>query len=85
MSQEFQIAVSDNGELQFVYSDMLYATLKDLGDTKIQRASHVEPLDGENWYATLLDGSKTVLGPFTQRQSALQAEIEYLQERIGDL
>lgn len=86
MSKEFKIGVNDSGALQFVHSDELTDILAGLDGAMIaiNRASNVEPL-GRDWYASMTFGEKHVLGPFAHRQTALDAEVEYLQERIGSL
>jgi hypothetical protein len=68
-----------NGKMSFIYDDQL-ADLISEGDSKIERVSNVEPAEG-GWVAFMNDGTK--LGPFKLRQEALDAEIAYIQERLG--
>lgn len=53
-----------------------------LGDLKIKRASHVEPDENNNWWADLSPINGPVLGPFSMRNDALNAEIAWLHEHI---
>ncbi len=69
-----------NGQLSAIYSDDL-ASLLTLGQSKIRRASHVEPCLG-GWQADLSPVSGPVLGPFPLRSEALAAEVKFLEENI---
>lgn len=65
-----------------VYNDPNYATLKRTGECSIRRASHVEPGTDGDWYADLSPVNGPKLGPFEQRQEALDAEVEWLNEHM---
>ena len=67
-----------NGEGRCIYSD--YISIRELGDVRIQRVSHVEPNSHGEWVADLspIEGPK--LGPFLKRTDALTAEVEWLRE-----
>jgi hypothetical protein len=80
-----KLKISKDGQLSAIYSDDLTA-LMSLGQSKIRRASHVEPTNqnqtfGVEWSVELVhDG--TVLGPFPSRAAALDAEVEYIERNI---
>jgi hypothetical protein len=78
-----KIIIRPNGIMQFIYNDALTAML-DHGDANIRRASHVEPC-GTKWTADLQPVNGPVLGPFTLRQEALDAEIEWLNKNLCDV
>lgn len=65
-----------------IYGDTLAPMFHALGPTDIQRASHVEPCEGGMWCADLSPVNGPVLGPYTQRQEALDAEVEWLQRNL---
>ena len=73
--KEIQIRVGA-GQLRYIYSDAL-APLNALGETKIVRASHVEP-KGSEWFADLSPIDGPILGPYQLRDDALQAEVEWI-------
>lgn len=52
--------------------------LGSLGEVSIQRASSVEPISGGTWTADLGTVGGPVLGPFPNRSTAIQAEMEWL-------
>ena len=69
------------GRMEFIYTDNL-APLLDEGDATVQRVSHVEPscVDGRHgWTADMTPVDGPVLGPFTTRADALDAEHVWLQ------
>ena len=76
-SSEVSIIVQPNGDLRMIYYDDI-ATLLTLGDSRIVRASHVEPA-AQGWTADMSPVEGPVLGPFTLRQDALDAEVAWLQ------
>lgn len=77
--QTLKLAVETDGTITGIYSDDL-AALIEQGEAFIERASHVEP-DGARWLATMNDGR--ILGPFRLRQTALDAEVDYLEKMLG--
>jgi hypothetical protein len=75
------IFVRPDGTIEFLYEDGLRSLLE-LGQATITRASHVEPtLDGR-WTADLSPRGGPVLGPFTLRQEALDAEREWIEVQL---
>ena len=71
--------------MTFIYSDDL-APLLDEGTATVQRVSHVEPscVDGRHgWTADMTPIDGPVLGPFTTRAEALDAEHVWLQRERG--
>ena len=69
-----QIVIGTNGTARCLYGEAI--DLGELGTLKISRASHVEPDDSGQWFASIIDGP--VLGPFVRRSDALQAEADWL-------
>ena len=76
------VIISTDGTLHFVWSDDL-AALRQLGETHIRRASHVEPADGGRWTADMGPMGGPVLGPFDLHQDAIQAERAWLLKHVG--
>ena len=76
-SSAVNVTVQTNGDLRMIYYDDI-ATLLTLGDSRIVRASHVEP-DAHGWTADMSPVDGPMLGPFALRQDALDAEVTWLQ------
>jgi len=76
-----KVTIAPDGTLRFIYSDALRPLL-DTGAARINRASHVEP-QGTTWTADLAPAGGPVLGPFTTRQEALAAEVEWLDAHLA--
>ena len=76
------LLIQPDGRLEFVWSDQL-ATFRDLGQTSIKRASHVEGTEDGRWTADMGPSGGPVLGPFELREQALTAEREWLAEHRG--
>ena len=74
--QQRLLLIMPDGTLKFLWEDTL-ATLLDLGESVITRASYVEP-EGTQWFADLHPVGGPKLGPFPLRNEALQAEINWL-------
>ena len=75
------IKISGNGTVTFIYSDD-WVDLLDEGKTTIRRASHVEPTPDGKWTADMGPSGGPVLGPFTFRREALDAEIIWLNDKL---
>lgn len=71
------------GKIKAIYSDELLPILR-RGKVKISRASHVEPAPGGGWTADLSPVNGPVLGPFPLRETALQAEKDWLEQELYD-
>ena len=71
------ININPDSELRFIYDDDLQPLLE-LGQPKVQRASHVEPMDDGRWTADLSPAGGPLLGPFALRSEALAAETDWL-------
>jgi hypothetical protein len=72
--------IEENGAMSFVYDDALAALLSE-GEACVRRASHVEPEqteDGVRWFADMTPSAGGVLGPFSTREAALAAEVNWL-------
>jgi hypothetical protein len=79
MKTEHRIIIGKDGTLRFIYSDALAALLGERKAT-VKRASHVEPTDDGRWTADMTPLGGSVLGPFTLRQEALDAEVAWRKE-----
>ena len=75
------IFVRPDGTVDFLYEDGLRPLLE-LGSATITRASHVEPTPDGWWTADLSPRGGPVLGPFTLRQEALDAERAWLEVHL---
>jgi hypothetical protein len=74
------LEISADGRLRFVWDDRL-ADLVNAGETRVRRASHVEPAPGGwGWIADLTPSGGPVVGPFRLRREALAAEVRWIQE-----
>jgi hypothetical protein len=74
------LIVSPKGTVRFVYDDALIPVAA-LGETKIERASYVEPLpEGGGWQADMGPVGGPILGPFPTHRAAIQAEREWLSQ-----
>ena len=78
--KEIIISFDKNGDALSIYSDAI--DLNELGKTKIERASHVEPTDEGLWTADMSPVNGPVLGPFKTRTEALDTEVKWLEEHI---
>lgn len=82
-----KIYIDQQGTIEGIYSDA-FAGIISQGDSKVTRASHVEPgVDDSNnpcWYADLSPVGGPQLGPFTLRQTALNEEVAWLEKNIFD-
>jgi hypothetical protein len=76
MTAEMELVVAAGGDVRCVYGEEL--DLRELGQLRITRASHVEPDAEGYWWADMGPSGGQVLGPFRNRTEALQAEREWL-------
>ena len=67
-----QLVIQPDGVLRCLYDEAI--DLGSLGRLSIHRGSHVEPDPQGRWWADLSLVAGPVLGPFTQRSGALEAE-----------
>lgn len=72
-----QLVIALQGNIRCVYSEEI--DLQTLGKLAIARGSHVEPDTDGRWFADLSPVSGPVLGPFSHRTQALQAENTWLE------
>lgn len=89
--KEVLLSIGSDGAITTIYDDDFVDLYKE-GRTEIIRASHVEPSeDGKGWIADMrpialkfgISGDWNLkLGPFTLRNDALQAERQWIVERI---
>ena len=80
MTCDMKLVVGVDGSARCIYDEML--DLRELGRLTITRASHVEPDAEGYWWADMGPVGGPVLGPFRSRTEALQAEREWLAERL---
>jgi hypothetical protein len=71
------LLVLPSGTVRAIYAEDI--DLGVLGRVTITRASHVEPDEQGHWIADLSPVSGPVLGPFSQRSRALEAEQAWLE------
>lgn len=72
------IIIEPSGQVRMIYDDDLVILTKE-GQTKIIRASHVEPDFAGNWYADMSPVGGPKLGPFKLRNEALREEVAWLE------
>jgi hypothetical protein len=70
------LIVSRGGVVRAVYAEAI--PLEALGAMQIQRASRVEPDASGLWWADLGPATGPVLGPFSCRSEAINAELDWL-------
>jgi hypothetical protein len=76
-----RLKIDKKGVITTIYDDRL-VNLMALGKTQTHRVSDVEPmLDGSGWVAIIRNGPD--LGVFKLRQQALDAEVDYLERKLG--
>ena len=71
-----QLVIKADGNIWCLYAEAIDLAL--LGSVCIERGSHVEPDDQARWFADLSPVIGPLLGPFSKRSDALQAEIDWL-------
>jgi len=77
-----QLLIDLHGQIHCLYSEQI--DLRSLGELTIHRVSFVEP-DHTDWYADLSPVAGPILGPFTLRSQALQAEFDWLEQYLVTL
>ena len=73
-----QLVIDPRGRVRCIYSEAL--DLHALGQPSIRRGSHVEPTADGRWTADLSPVDGPILGPFSSRSQALDAETRWLEE-----
>lgn len=74
-----KLVIAPNGNIRTLYCEEI--DLQKLGRIQISRGSYVEPNENGQWMVDLSPLSGPRLGPFSKRSKALQAEIEWIEER----
>ena len=74
-----KLVIGPNGNIRTVYCEEI--DLQKLGRMQISRGSYVEPNENGQWMVDLSPLSGPTLGPYSKRSEALQAEIEWIEER----
>jgi hypothetical protein len=75
-----QLLVQTDGGVYCLYDETL--DLSVFGRRSIQRVSYVEPTDHGAWQADLSPVDGPVLGPFSLRSTALEAERSWLESHV---
>jgi len=70
------LLIDSAGRVRCIYGEAV--DLHELGQLTIRRGSQVEPTAAGRWTADLSPVNGPVLGPFTTRTAALDAELEWL-------
>jgi hypothetical protein len=73
---ELELVVDARGDVRCIYDELL--DLREIGNLRITRASHVEPDRDGFWWADMGPVDGPVLGPFRSRSEALEAERGWL-------
>lgn len=77
-----QLLIDPRGLVRCLYGEAI--DLRCLGELTIRRVSCVEPA-GNGWYADLSPVLGPILGPFTHRSQALQAEVHWIEQHLTTL
>jgi hypothetical protein len=77
-----ELIIEATGQGRCVYDELFDLAM--FGPLSIRRASHVEPDDQGRWIADLGPVDGPLLGPFTHRSAALEAEVAWLQRHWLD-
>ena len=73
-----QLLIEPSGNCRCVYSEAI--DVRQIGEASIRRGSHVEPTSDGRWTADLSPVNGPILGPFSTRSDALDAEVAWLLE-----
>lgn len=76
------LSITPTGKIEFIHDDDMTEIVSGCGNTRIERASHVEP-DTENpgtWFVSLLPVGGPIMTGFTRRSDALAAEVKWIEE-----
>ena len=71
-----QLLIERSGNCRCVYSEAI--DVRQIGEANIRRGSHVEPTADGLWTADLSPVNGPLLGPFSSRSEALEAEVAWL-------
>ena len=73
-----QLLFEPSGHCRCVYAEDI--DLRRLGRLSVRRGSHVEPDQDGRWSADLSPVNGPILGPYSSRTDALNAELAWLQD-----
>ena len=73
-----RLLIDASGDARCVYTEGF--DLHRLGQLSVRRGSHVEPDETGRWTADLSPVDGPILGPYSSRQQALEAELAWLEE-----
>ena len=76
MTREMELVGGTDGVARCIYDEAL--DLREIGRLTITRASHVEPHAEGYWWADMGLSGGPLLGPFSSRSEALEAERGWL-------
>ena len=79
-----RIKVDITGLVTFIWHDDLACLLGE-GKGTVMRASHVEPNAEGKWTADLSPVGGPKFGPYVLRQTALDAEVQWLDDNMSEL
>ena len=72
------LIIDNQGNARCIYDETI--PLQRLGQIKIRRGSHVEPIQAGKWIADMKPVDGPILGPFNIRSQALAAERRWLEK-----
>ena len=73
-----KLIIDGSGNARCIYDEKI--PIHSLGQIKIRRGSHVEPVPGGQWIADMKPVDGPILGPFSMRSQALAAERRWLEK-----
>ncbi|MBN72936.1 MAG: hypothetical protein CME32_27085 [Gimesia sp.] len=73
-----QLIITAEGQVRCIYAEAI--DLSSIGRLRIRRGSFVEPNATGQWIVDLSPVQGPRLGPFSQRRTALQSEIDWLEQ-----
>ena len=76
------VHIDKMGTIECLYTESL--DLPEIGKLSIRRASYIEPDGNGEWIADLSPVHGPIIGPFSKRSDALQAEIKWLNQRLTE-
>ena len=75
-----ELIIHSDGTASCIYTEEI--EIHSLGSLDIKRASHVEPDMNGEWIADMSPVNGPLLGPFTNRSKALEAEVAWIRRNL---